>query len=104
MLKPGLPTLPRSAIERERLKMILTKQQIEEMSRRSFEGTYYSGKPIADLLETVKHSHAKEQRARELLEAATEYVRHAPICLNNVRHPCDCGLRELQKQIEEHLK
>lgn len=88
--------------------MILTKQQIEEIEKMlrngsSFQRSYCINLNFSYLLETVKDLQSREQRARELLEAATEYVRHAPICPAPYQS-CDCGLPELFKKIEEHLK
>lgn len=52
----------------------------------------------------------REKELRELLNHATEYMRHAPTCpyplnsFSNEKIHCDCGYTELQKQIEEKVK
>lgn len=81
--------------------MILSKQQIEEIESRL--GNYWSHEPIKNLLETVKDLQSREQRARELLEAARDYLRHSPNCPYPHRD-CDCEAPELFLKIEEHLK
>lgn len=54
---------------------------------------------ILQLLETVKEQ-------RELLRNASEYIEHSPLCRGErpFMKDCDCGLVELQKQIEEKVK
>lgn len=81
--------------------MILTAKQIEEIEHWASHHFALSRNDVLNLLETVKALQTRDRASRELLEAAMYYARHTPTCPSRA---CDCGLPELEQQIEEHLK
>lgn len=77
---------------------MLSDSEIKEIENQLYTNKLPGGQVLTRILQLL--ATVKEQR--ELLNQATEYMRHSPVCSNRAQvHFCDCGLGELQKQIEK---